>query len=125
MEKTKTKINKQLERKRSTELIETIIASKKNDGWKEVAAILSGPRKNKMDINLGEISKTGKDGETVVIPGKVLSQGELDKKIKFVALAFSEKAREKIIDAKGSAETILNEIKKNPSAKGIRILTGK
>ena len=125
MEKSKTKISKQLERKTSNELSETILASKKNNAWNQVAAILSGPRRQRLSINLGEISKIGKAGETIVVPGKVLSQGEIDKKIKIVALAFSESAREKILNAKGEIETIFNEIKKNPGAKGVRILTGK
>ena len=125
MEKSKTKISKQLKKKTSNELVETIIASKKNDAWNKVAAILSGPRKRRMEINLDEISRISKAGETIAVPGKVLSQGDIDKKIKLVALAFSERAREKILEAKGEVETIFNEIKKNPSAKGVRILTGK
>lgn len=120
--KTKTKINKQLEKKTSTELVETIIASKKNNAWNQIAAVLSGPRKNRLNINLDQISKISKAGETIAIPGKVLSQGEIDKKVKLVALAFSESARKKIIEAKSEMESLLNEIKKNPGAKGVRIL---
>jgi large subunit ribosomal protein L18e len=123
MKKTKTKIRKQLERKINNELIETIISAKKNDKWKEVASFLSGPRKNRINLNIGEINKKAKEGEIIVIPGKVLSHGELNKKMKIVAFAFSERAKEKIEEAKSSAEKILNEIKKNPEAKGIRILT--
>ncbi len=125
MEKSKTKISKQLERKTSSELAGTILASKKNNAWNAVAAILSGPRRARINMNLGDVSKISKAGETIVVPGKVLSQGEMDKKIKLVAFAFSQNAREKILDAKGEIETIFNEIKKNPSAKGVRILTGK
>ncbi len=125
MEKSKTKISKQLKKKTSNELVNTIIASKKNNAWNEVASILSGPRRGRINLNLGEINKISKAGETIVIPGKVLSQGDIDKKIKLVALAFSENAKEKILAAKGDVETLFNEIKKNPSAKGIKILTGK
>ncbi|OGJ12221.1 hypothetical protein A3K62_00370 [Candidatus Pacearchaeota archaeon RBG_16_35_8] len=122
--KTKTKINKQLERKTSNDLVETIIASKKNNAWNQIAAVLSGPRRQRLNLNLDEINKISKAGEIIAIPGKVLSQGEIDKKIKLVALAFSESAKKKIMEAKSEMETILNEIKKNPSAKGVRILKG-
>ena len=122
--KTKTKINKQLERKTSNDLVETIIASKKNNAWNQIAAVLSGPRRQRLNLNLDEINKIRKAGEIIAIPGKVLSQGEIDKKIKLVALAFSESAKKKIMEAKSEMETILNEIKKNPSAKGVRILKG-
>jgi large subunit ribosomal protein L18e len=125
MIKSKTKISKQAEKKTSGSLVDTIIASKKNDAWNEVASILSGPRKGRINMNLGEINRLSKAGETIVIPGKVLSQGEIDKKIKLVAFGFSEMAREKILQSKSEIESISEEIKKNPSAKGVRIINGK
>ena len=51
-----------------------------------------------------------------------MSQGNLDKKIKIVALAFSKNAIEKLSKAKKDFSTIEEEIKKNPDAKGIRII---
>jgi large subunit ribosomal protein L18e len=120
--KSKTKISNQLERKSNSKLIATVLAGKKNDAWNQIAGILSGPRRNKTCINLEEINKNSKTGETIVIPGKVLSQGEIDKKIKVVAFNFSDKAREKLLSAKCEVSDILNEIKSNPSAKGIKII---
>jgi len=120
--KTKSKIEKQLQRKRNLILVETIIACKKNKAWFKVAEILSGPRKNRTNLNLEELNKKVKDEKTIVVPGKVLSQGELDKKIKIVALDFSEKAKEKLAKAKIETSKILQEIKKNPEAKGVKIL---
>ena len=120
--KSKTQIEKQLERKTNPELVKTIINAKKKEKWLEVAMILSSPRINKININLGKIDEEGKSGEIIVVPGKVLSQGEMNKKIKVVALGFSEKAREKILKAGGETSSIIEEIKKNPEAKGVKIL---
>ena len=120
--KSKTKISKQLERKSDSILIETIIEAKKNEAWLGIAAILTGPRRKRICINLEEISKNSKAGETIVIPGKVLSQGEIDKKIKVIALNFSEKAKEKLLSTKCDISYIIDEIKSNPSAKGIKII---
>ncbi len=120
--KSKTKISKQLERKKNSNLMETIVAGKKHGAWVEVAGILSGPRRKRICMNIEEISKNSKAGDIVVVPGKVLSGGEIDKKIKVVAFNFSEKAREKLLSAKCGAVSILDEIKSNPSAKGIKIL---
>jgi large subunit ribosomal protein L18e len=120
--KSKTKISNQLERKSNSTLIKTVLAGKKNEAWLQIAGILSGPRRNKICINLEQISKNSKTGEIVVIPGKVLSQGEIDKKIKVVAVSFSEKAKEKLLSAKCEVSYILDEIKSNPSAKGIKII---
>jgi len=120
--KTKSLIEKQLKRKTNLGLVETIIAAKKNKAWREIAGLISTPRKRQVSINLSDIDKKSKQGEIIVIPGKVLSQGELNKKIKIVALNFSEKAKEKIIKSGSEAISMLKEIKSNTDAKGIKIL---
>jgi len=120
--KSKTLIEKQLKRKTNPEIVETIISAKKGKKWLEIAGILSGSRKNFSDINLSKISKEAKAGDIIVVPGKVLSQGEIDKKIKVAALGFSENAKEKLIKAGCTALSILEEIKSNPEAKGVKIL---
>lgn len=120
--KSKTKISKQLERKSNSVLMETVLAGKKQEAWLEVAGILAGPRRNKVEINLEEIDKNSKDGETIVIPGKVLSQGDVTKKLKVIAFDFSEKAKEKLLSQKCSVSYIIDEIKSNPSAKGIKVI---
>jgi len=122
MVKSKTLIEKQLEKKTNPELVKTIIEAKKKKNWLEVAAMLSSPRANRINMNLGKINDEAKEGEIVVVAGKVLSQGELNKKIKVVALSFSEMAKEKIAKAKGEVVTISEEIKKNPEAKNVRFL---
>ncbi len=121
MAKSKTKIGKQIEKKTDVELVETVINAKKTNGWKKIADILSGPRKNFSNFNLDEISHEGKE-EIIVIPGKVLSQGEYSGKARIVALKFSEKAKEKLLKSKIQTSSIVEEIKKNPTAKGIKIL---
>lgn len=122
--KSKTKISKQVQRKTNSKLVEAVILAKKHPGWLKVAAILSSPRKNAVEINLGKINDVVKDGETIVVPGKVLSQGELTKKVKIVALKFSEASKEKLLKSKISTTSIGDEIKANPSAKGIKVFTG-
>ncbi len=125
MVKSKTKIDKQSERKSNPQLVETIRAAKKtgNDTWLKVAGILSGPRRNKIAINLDEIEKTTKEGDSVIVPGKVLAQGEVRKKIAVIAFNFSDRAREKLLKTKSQAINMIEEIKKNPGANGIRILS--
>ncbi len=120
--KSKTKIEKQLKKKSNPELVRTVIAAKKENAWLEVASILTSPKRKRVSVNLSEIDSQAKDNETIVVPGKILSQGEITKKIKIVALSFSDKAKEKLLNSKIEARTILEEIKKNPEAKGIRVL---
>ncbi len=120
--KSKSKIAKQIERKTNPVLVETILAAKKHPAWLKVASILSGPRKGFVNMNLSEINEKIKDAkeDTFVVPGKVLGQGKLDKKINLVALGFSGKAREKI---KGKSMDLIEGIKQNPEGKNIKILT--
>ncbi len=120
--KTKSKIEKQLVRKTNPSLLEVILASKKNEKWREVSGILSGPRRNRKNVNLKEINDMFNERDTVIVPGKVLSMGELDKKMKIVALSFSETAEEKILKSGSKISTILDEIKSNPEAKGVKFL---
>ena len=125
--KSKTKIEKQAQRKNNEDLVETIRAAKKTGSkfWMKVASILSAPRRQKVAVNLNDIDKITKEGDSMVVPGKVLSQGDVSKKIAVVAFAFSDKTKEKLLKTKSQAITIMEEIKKNPKAKGVRILINK
>ena len=120
--KTKTKIEKQTKRKTNPELVQTILLAKKSKEWLAIANVLSGSRRNRIDINLEKIDEETKPGDTVVVPGKVLSLGEIDKKIRICALSFSGKAKEKLLNSKCEVVSILDEIKKNPKATGVTIL---
>ncbi len=120
--KKKKLIEKQLRKKKNPELVKTIINAKKGSGWLEVAALISGSRRNKKSVNLQNLEKDMESGKILIVPGKVLSLGEISKKTKICALGFSEKAKEKILKSGSEASSILDEIKKNPSAKGIKII---
>jgi len=120
--KSKRLIGKQTRKKNSIDLVKTIASAKKNKNWLRVAGILSSPRRRRINMNIGEISKKSREGEDIVIPGKILSQGEINKKIKIVALNFSKKAEEKLKKEDCEIITILEEIKKNPEMKGLKIL---
>ena len=74
-----------------------------------------------MEINLDKLSEIS-GNSNIVFPGKILSQGEFNKKIKIIAFNFSETARQKLEKAKIEHSDIITEIKKNPDAKGIEIL---
>ena len=64
--KSKTSIEKQLEKKTNPQLVKTIIEAKKKKNWLEVAAVLSSPRAKRINMNLDKINEEAKDGEIVV-----------------------------------------------------------
>lgn len=119
---SKTKISKRLGRKSDSEIVETIMLAKKEKSWMKVAQILSGSKKNYDSINLKKIDSEAKEGDTIVVVGKVLGSGQLTKKVRISATGFSESAREKIEANKSEIVSLIEEIKKNPKAEGIKIL---
>ena len=122
MIKSKSLIEKQLRRKTNLELVKTLISTKKKAGWLEVGSILARPKRNRLEINLDKLDSAAEEGKTNVVPGKVLSQGVLSKKLNVCALAFSERAKEKILNAGGKVCSIDEEIKSNPEGKNIKII---
>ncbi len=118
----KQRIEKKLQKKRNPELVETIIKAKKLKPWLKISHLLSYPRSKRIEVNLNKINNESKEGDTIVVPGKILGQGEIDKKLVVVAFNFSNEAREKLKNQKCETKTILEEIKQNPKAEGIRII---
>ena len=113
---SKTKIKERTRKKTDSELVETINLAREK-GQMEIASLLALPTRKRIKKNLYEINKEAK-GETVVIPGKVLGKGEIDKKIKIVAFSFSSSALEKLKKSKVSTATIKEELEGNKKIQG-------
>jgi large subunit ribosomal protein L18e len=94
----------------------------KNRFWKAMLEEVTKPSRQRRMVNLYKINEQAQDGETIVVPGKVLSVGELTKKIEVAAINFSAEARQKIINAKGKVLSIQDLLKHNPEGKKVRIL---
>jgi large subunit ribosomal protein L18e len=118
--KSKTRIKNQASKKTNPIVLETIKEANKHKDWNEVAGLLSAGARSYISKNLYEIDKETMEGDTVVIVGKVLSKGDLSKKIRICALNVSEKAKEKA--GKSEIVSILEEIKKNARGAGLKIL---
>lgn len=119
---SKTKIKSNLQRKTNPSVIEAVNVAKKQAAWLPVAKILSGPLQNYFTFNLSEIDKHAKEGDTIVILGKVLGSGDLSKKVRICALSISSSAKDKLKKTKSEFVTLADEIKKNPKAEGIKLL---
>jgi len=90
--------------------------------WKKVAQELKKPARIRRIVNLSRINRYTKEGDIIVVPGKVLSEGELSHKITIAALTFSDKSIEKI-EASGSKKMTISElIKDHPKGSGVRII---
>ena len=89
--------------------------------WKRLAVDLEKPARARRVVNLVKIDKYAKDGEVVIVPGKVLSGGDLTKKTIIAAFKFSDSAFEKI-NKVGKAITIKELMDSNPKGNKVRIL---
>ena len=120
--KSNVKFKRQLKRKTNSASIEVIKKAGKLKEWRRAAEILVGGTKKYSALNLSEIDKKSEAGDTIVVLGKVLSKGELTKKLRICALSFSKNAEEKILKSKSEAVLLIHEINKNQKAEGIKIL---
>jgi len=86
--------------------------------WKDLAKRLKKPSRIRAKINvyrLNELAEKNKD-KILVIAGKVLAKGNIEKKIEVACFTYSEKAKEKIIANKGTIISLTDLIDKKISA---------
>ena len=98
--------------------------SRANDAnvWREIAKRLESPSNNYAEVNISKINRYAQDGDTVLVPGKVLGSGVLSQKVSVAAIKFSGVAEEKITGAEGVCMTIEELVRQNPEGKKVRIL---
>ena len=89
--------------------------------WKRIAEEIEKSTRSMPSVNISKIDFYLKEGETAIVPGKVLSVGTQTKSITVAAFKFSEAAKEKI-NKNGKALTIEELLKNNPKGSKVRIL---
>lgn len=117
-----------IEKTTNPELIDLIrsLRKKAREGeariWRSVADRLARSRQRRIAVNVSRLNRYTEEGETVVVPGKVLGAGKMDHPIHVAAFAFSERARLKILKAKGKCLSILELAKRNPKGTNVKII---
>jgi len=96
-------------------------AKKENtNAWLKIADALSKPTRKRKVVNISKINHYSKENDVVLVPGKVLSAGNLNHKVTVVAYQFSQQAKEKI-NKNGATMTITEFIEKSPKGQ-MRVL---
>ncbi len=103
-------------------LVELEVKAQESRFWKRVVKDLTKPSRQRRTVNIYKIDCYARDGETVLVPGKVLSVGEITRPVSVAAVNFSSEAKRKIIEAKGKALSIKELLHSNPDGKKVRIL---
>ncbi len=104
------------------ESLKTAAITNKVPLWKRIATELENPTRSRREVNVYKIENVAREGEIIIVPGKVLGSGVLSKKVTIAALSFSESAKNKIIAQKGEALTIKELLEKNPQGSKVRIM---
>ncbi|MFC7046179.1 50S ribosomal protein L18e [Halobacteriaceae archaeon GCM10025711] len=92
------------------------------DVWRDVADRLEKPRRTHAEVNLSRIERYAREEETVVVPGKVLGSGVLQKNITVAAVDFSSTAKTKIQQADGEVLSIEQLVDQNPEGSNVRVI---
>jgi large subunit ribosomal protein L18e len=90
--------------------------------WKTLEKKIESSRSNRSEINIGKLENLTKDGENIIVPGKVLGNGTLTHKLNITSFSISISAMKKIFDAGGKVITINDLVNQHPNGKGVRII---
>lgn len=103
-------------------LLEKAAKQHKAPVWQVASELLSGTARNRVEVNIGHISRLAKAGQALFVPGKVLGTGLIDKKVVVGAFSFSTSAKSKIRASGGSALSVEQFLKKYPKGSGVKIV---
>jgi large subunit ribosomal protein L18e len=90
--------------------------------WSAAADRLERPRHRVRPVNVGHLERLAEADETVLVPGKLLSEGKLSKKLTVAAFAYSKDARSKIHAAGGVAISVHDLLRTRPDGAGVRLV---
>lgn len=92
--------------------------------WKRIAHFLLLPRRKRITVTLAKLSRYAKAGQTIIVPGKLLSTGSAPT-VQFT-LAAASGTKDAIAKLSGQKNITLHSIEelmeKNPTGKGITII---
>ncbi len=73
--------------------------AKRKPLYKRVYELVAVPSRKRANVDLYKISRHTKDGENVIVPGKVLGMGPMAHSVNIAAISFSASARKNLKDA--------------------------
>ncbi len=90
--------------------------------WSAVADRLDRARHQTTPLNVGQLERLARAGDTIAVPGKLLAEGPLSKRLTVGAFGFSAEARAKIHAAGGTTLSLAELLKSRPDGTGVRLL---
>jgi len=99
-------------------------ASKENKApmWSRLAELALKPSSARRTINVSQIDRLTKDGDVIIVPGKVLGTGGMSHKITLCSFSISNSGAQKILDQGGKILSYSELIKNHPTGRGVTII---
>ncbi|MBI5872392.1 50S ribosomal protein L18e [archaeon] len=91
----------------------------KSPAWKKIAQELLAPTRKRCAVNIEKLNKYAKKDEIIVVPGKVLGSGEIEKPVFIASYSITAEARKKLGNKFMEIE---QAVKENPKGKLLRII---
>ncbi|MFB6147800.1 MAG: 50S ribosomal protein L18e [Candidatus Nanohaloarchaea archaeon] len=89
--------------------------------WKTVREHLGKVNRQRPEVNISEIERNASDGDTVIVPGKVLGSGRLTKEVDVAAFKASRGAKQEIRQ-NGEFKFIQDLVEENPEGEEVKIV---
>jgi large subunit ribosomal protein L18e len=90
--------------------------------WKALEEEFQKSRSNRRLVNIQKLNRVTKDGDVVIIPGKILGNGTIGHRITVCAHSFSEGALNKLNSSGTQIISLQSLISKYPDGKGVKII---
>jgi large subunit ribosomal protein L18e len=116
MEKKSERIEKENLRRFLDRLAEASKGAKGEGLGGEIRRLASRSKRQRVAVNVGKIARCAKADDRVIVPGKVLGSGEIDKRISLCAVEYSAQALQKLKKA-GCSTVGIEEILKGGKAR--------
>jgi large subunit ribosomal protein L18e len=106
----------------TTWILRKAFKSKRAPIWKHLENKLANSRSRASEVNISKLASVTKEGETIIVPGKILGSGKINHKLTVCAFSMSLKAAKKLYDCGGKIVTIADLTQSYPEGKGVRII---
>jgi len=90
--------------------------------WRRVMELLERPKRRRVAVNISKINRYSKEGDIVVVPGKVLGSGSINHKVIIGAYDYSVTAYKKLKDSGCVILSIKELVEKYPKGSGVKII---
>lgn len=105
-------------------LVETLDALQKADGgiYDTAEQHLGKTNRERPEVNISDIERQSEEGDTILVPGKILGSGKIDNSATVAAFKASDSAKAKIENAGGEFVYIQDLLDENQQGSGVKIV---